>query len=240
MPEPGTGAALDYLTPFVAILFDLDGVIVDANLIKVDCMRTALADLDPAATEPFLTEFRRTFGRTRLEHFAALHGEFLDRRSGFEDFYREYAGRYAALLSAAYPRAPLCAHAAELLAVLGERGTPLYVVTGTPSTEAEQVLRAHGLRDRFRAVFGGEGRKADRIGEILRQTGLAPGEAVLAGDARQDFSAAQEHGIPFLFVARYSLCTLAEMTTHAAGVPFGNVYDLSLSRAGLSVTEGIR
>jgi len=240
MREPGGGTALDHLAPFSAVLFDLDGVIVDANVIKVECMRTALSDLDPVVTESFLAEFRRSFGRSRRKHFAVLYEEFLGGRGDFEEFYREYAGRYAERVSAAYPLAPVCEGVPELLAVLAARGTPLYVVTGAPTAEAEQLLRTHGLRDRFRAVHGGERGKADWIGQILGQCALAPDEAVFVGDARQDFSAAHLNGVPFLFVARYSLCTPAEMTAHAAGAPFRTVFDLSFTHAQLSAIEGAR
>ena len=55
------------------VVFDLDGVVVDSNELKVECMREALAEFGTELVDPYIHEFRRTFGRTRREHFLSFH-----------------------------------------------------------------------------------------------------------------------------------------------------------------------
>ncbi|MFE2291657.1 HAD family hydrolase [Streptomyces sp. NPDC059452] len=203
---PGAERLLELLTRHRAVVFDLDGVLVDSNELKAECMGEALSPLGAARVTPFLEEFRSTFGRSRREHFAAFHRDYLgrpDEGEEFERFYERYAGAYAALLRDRYPNAPLCAHADLLVKELVTRGIPLYVATGTLTGEARQVLHGHGLLDSFRDVLGGERPKWQRLGEILEHAGLPPSAAVLVGDSRQDLLAAHRAGTSFQLVTRY-------------------------------------
>ena len=105
-----------------SVHFDLDGVLLDSNELKVRCMVDAIAGLGPQVVAPFVAEFRVSFGRSRFEHFRRLYAHHLggDER-GWEDFYAIYGGAYGALVRARYGDAPLCAHAASL-AVGARRG----------------------------------------------------------------------------------------------------------------------
>ncbi|CAL9324550.1 HAD family hydrolase [Streptomyces sp. SudanB66_2053] len=196
----------DVLTTYRVIVLDLDGVIVDSNELKVDCVRAAFADHPSDIIEGFAAEFRRTFGRSRREHFAAFCRADTERGftgRDFEAYYEHYAGAYAALLAERYPRAPLCAHAESLVTRLSARGVPLHVATGTLTEEAVRVLEGHRLLDAFDSVLGGEESKTRRLAQILAQTGVGTDEAVLVGDSRQDALAAEAAGIDFVLVTRY-------------------------------------
>ncbi|MBT2406345.1 MULTISPECIES: HAD family hydrolase [unclassified Streptomyces] len=196
----------DVLAGYPVVVFDLDGVIVDSNELKADCVREVFAGFPGELVEGFVAEFRRTFGRSRRAHFAAFHSGGMERGLAgpdFEEFYERYAGAYAALLAERYPRAPLCAHAERLVTALSARGVPLHVATGTLTAEAVGVLGGAGLLGAFRSVLGGEEPKSRRLAQILARAGADPREAVLIGDSRQDALAADEAGTDFLLVTRY-------------------------------------
>jgi phosphoglycolate phosphatase len=224
---------VDFLASFEVAVWDFDGVILDSNALKVQCMRSALTDFDAEIVDRFLGEFRRTFGRSRREHFDALHREYLGLRGEFEAFYEHYAGRYAKLLADSYSEAPLCAHAAELIEALTGEGSALFVVSGTLSAEADRMLTSKGLRMHFRAVLGGERTKLERIDSILAITGAPRTGVVLIGDSRQDLAAAQSAGISCLFVERYSFFTVRQIVADqaAGGVPAYYVHDLTPAHA---------
>ncbi|MFD3694694.1 HAD family hydrolase [Streptomyces sp. NPDC058646] len=203
---PGSERLLDVLAGHPVVVFDLDGVIVDSNELKVDCVREVFAQYPPELVEEFAAEFRRTFGRSRRAHFAAFHAAAAERGLAGPDapeFHDRYAGAYAALLAQRYRRAPLCAHAAELIAELSARGLPLHVATGTLTAEAVGVLEAGGLLGAFDSVLGGEEPKSRRLEQILSRGGAAPEQAVLVGDSRQDVLAADAAGTDFVLVTRY-------------------------------------
>lgn len=222
---------LDWLAGHDTVVFDLDGVLVDSNEVKVACMRTALSDFGTELVEDFLHEFRRTFGRSRREHFAAFHRDGLGGRGegpDFEVFWDRYSGRYAALLAQRYRQAPRCAGAAELVGALAARGVPLHVATGTLTAEAEAVLARAGIASRFRSVRGGERTKARRLAEILGDEGaVVPARTVLVGDARQDLLAAAKAGTGFLFVERYAFFPAGRVLTGPEAIGSHQVWDLT-------------
>ncbi len=189
-----------------SVHFDLDGVLLDSNELKVRCMVDAIAGLGPQVVAPFVAEFRQSFGRSRREHFRRLYAHHLGGDElGWEDFYAIYGGAYGALVRARYADAPLCAWAAPLVRSLAAAGVPMTVVTGTPTAEAVAVLRTHGLDAAFAAVLGGEQPKPVRLREALDLTGSSRAGAVLIGDSLADMQAADQTRVAAIFVERYSL-----------------------------------
>lgn len=210
-----------------SVHFDLDGVLLDSNELKVRCMIDAIAGLGPQVVAPFVDEFRVSFGRSRFEHFRRLYAHYLggDER-GWEDFYAIYGGAYGALVRARYSDAPLCAHARSLLWALAETGVPMTVVTGTPTAEAVAVLRTHGLDGAFAAILGGEQHKAVRVREALALTGSSRAGAVLVGDSLADLAAANQNRVSAVFVERYSLDPEVATLAIARGEQVSVVRDL--------------
>jgi phosphoglycolate phosphatase len=196
---------LPFLAQFDLILFDLDGVILDSNRLKVETMREVLHPYDGPAADSFMESFRTNFGRSRREHFLAFHGEYLLRHHGFEQFYQEAGGRYADLLRARYAAAPLCDDAAQVIRELNMRGTATHVVTGTMTGEARAVLEAKGLASEFQSVLGSPASKLENARNILSRPEAARAKAILIGDATEDARVAGHCSIRFLFAEKYSL-----------------------------------
>jgi phosphoglycolate phosphatase-like HAD superfamily hydrolase len=210
-----------------SVHFDLDGVLLDSNELKVRCMIDAIAGLGPQVVAPFVDEFRVSFGRSRFEHFRRLYAHHLGGDElGWEDFYAIYGGAYGALVRARYGDAPLCAHAAALVRSLAAAGVPLTVVTGTPTAEAEAVLRTHGLDGAFQAILGGEQHKAVRVREALTLTGSSREGAVVIGDSLADLAAANQNRVRAVFVERYSLDPEVATLAIARGEQVAIVHDL--------------
>lgn len=210
-----------------SVHFDLDGVLLDSNELKVRCMVEAIAGLGPQVVAPFVEEFRVSFGRSRFEHFRRLYAHHLrGDESGWEKFYAIYGGAYGALVRARYGDAPLCAHAGSLLWALAELEVPMTVVTGTPTAEARAVLRAHGLDGAFAAILGGEQHKAVRVREALKLTDSSRDGAILVGDSLADLQAANQNRVPAVFVERYSLDPDVAVLAMARGEQVSIVTDL--------------
>jgi phosphoglycolate phosphatase-like HAD superfamily hydrolase len=225
-----------------SVHFDLDGVLLDSNELKVRCMVDAIAGLGPQVVAPFVDEFRVSFGRSRREHFRRLYAHHLGGgEAGWEDFYALYGGAYGALVRARYGDAPLCAHAASLVRSLAAAGVPMTVVTGTPSDEAAAVLRTHGLDGAFAAILGGEQHKAVRVREALTLTDSSRTGAVVIGDSLADLQAANQNRVRAVFVERYSLDPEVATLAIARGEQVSVVRDLdpagAVRRAGSSVAD---
>ena len=190
------------------VIFDFDGVVLDSNRLKTDAFGRVLADAgySAGAVEAFLAYQARNFGRSRYLLF--------------DDFLREFAGdepgeRDRDRLLAAFGRACVDGYGdvaetegvRDLLDGLRRCGARLFVASGSDQEELRGVVAARGLADYFDDVLGSPMRKTDCVRAILQ--GLGEQETVaraawFVGDAVADLQAAEDHGVAFVYVRRYS------------------------------------
>jgi phosphoglycolate phosphatase len=181
-----------------AVLFDLDGVIVDSRLAFARCMNAALAEHGlPERPEEELHPY---LGPPVHETFRRLAGDGADDGALVQSCVDAYRARYR---STAVAETSVVAGMPEALAALGATRT-LAVVTSKPKPLAEPLLRALGLHDRFAAVFGPslEVEAEEKATTMARALDALPAleRPVMVGDRHYDVIAATAHGIPCIGV----------------------------------------
>lgn len=215
------------------VCLDFDGVFLDSNKFKTDCMRAALTDFDKAKVEPFLTYFRMNFGKSRQYHFQVFHTQFLCDGSDFDTFYDIYSARYASLVSDGYAVLDLTPGCRDFLQTLQVAMIGCHIVTGGDPVQVQAVLDAKGISPLIASIRGAPGKKAHHIQDILAQSGSSAKDAIMFGDGTADCKAAVETGLDFVFVSRFSFVTqdlIAKITTD-----FRLTHDLS--RANLAAAK---
>jgi HAD superfamily hydrolase (TIGR01509 family) len=161
-----------------AVLFDLDGVLVDSLDVWYEALNETLG----------------RFGKGRVGK-----GEYLKKYWGFSlsrNFERLGLGREAVeyCLSRYEHHLGKIRTFPETEEVLGElrrRGFRLALVTNTPSHLVQRLLSKLGLEDFFDAVLTGDDvRRAkphpEAVRKACRKLGVHPSQAVLVGDTRSD------------------------------------------------------
>ena len=137
------------LSEGLALLFDLDGVIVDSNPVHVQVWRDYLSRyrVDPGDSLPL-----RMYGRRNDEIVRDFFGSQLSDEEVFshgaakEILYREaMRGQLASRLVPGV-----------VAFIDSQRGVAMAVATNAEPANAEFVLNATGLRDRFSAVVDGQ------------------------------------------------------------------------------------
>jgi len=193
-----------------AVIFDLDGCLVDSRRVFLNCMRYALEKLGepPRPDEELLLYLGPPF----VQGFSALFATTEDdpRVTAGIDAYRERYGRTMAAESDVPDGMP------DALAELAETHT-LAVATSKPYHFAEPLLGHMGLRDYFAVVAGPEldhklETKAETIANALAALGDV--EAVMVGDRSFDVFGARAHDLPCIGVT-WALADDAEL--RAAG-----------------------
>jgi phosphoglycolate phosphatase len=178
-----------------AILFDLDGTLVDSRLDLARSVNAALREVGlPERPEAEIFGFIGEGSRRLVERAVTPRLDLL------EPAHAAWAKDYAEHLldnTLPYPGIP------ELLARLTG---PLAVHTNKPGDFARRILDGLGLSDRFVVVIGGgdvPSRKPDPAGalDILARLQVTADQAVYVGDSRIDAATARAGHFRFIGAA---------------------------------------
>ncbi len=183
-------------------IFDCDGVILDANPVKIAAFRAALAGEDPALIEAFIADHRRTGGVSRYAKFARFYREL----KPVEDPPAAIAAaleRFAAAARAGLGACPEVAGVREVLAGFADRNVAVHVVSGGDQDEVREALAARGIAGLVTGVHGSPTPKREHLERLRGEGELLPG-GVLFGDAELDMQLAESFGLEFVFVAGVS------------------------------------
>ena len=173
----------------IAVLFDMDGTLVDSQPGIVAAMNATMRALgEPERDE---TDLRARIGPPLPETFSDLLGRPADE---LDDIVAGYRERYRGTMregTFVYPGIP------ELLGELAAAGHPLAVATSKAQPLAVELLDHLGLGPRFAAVRGPvPPSHEDKAGTIARALeALGTQTAVLVGDRHHDVTGARAHGL---------------------------------------------
>jgi phosphoglycolate phosphatase len=201
---------------WAALLFDLDGTLVDSVPDLAGAVNTLLAEhrLAPLAE----SEIAAMVG----DGVAKLVERALQARDAADIALGPAVQRYVALyeanattLTRPYPGVP------DVLADLARAGARLAVCTNKPEHATRAVLDGLGLAGFFPVVLGSDSlaaRKPDPAPLLaaLDRLGAAAAESAMIGDHRNDVLAARAAGTSAIFARYgYGLATLGELTPDA-------------------------
>lgn len=186
-----------------ALIFDLDGTLIDSKFDLVISVNATLAKLGHAALpEATVASYvgsgagvlmQRALGgspgKEQLEHALAL---FLEHYSAHKlDNTRAYPGVETAL--------------AQL------KGIPMAVLTNKPVRASAEILDGLGLAPYFKKIYGGnsfETKKPDPLGAktLLSELGVSPERTLMVGDSEVDVQTARNSGM-FVAIVEYGFGT---------------------------------
>ncbi len=193
------------MTAMTAIVFDLDGTLIDS---APDIRAIANAVLRGVGAEPITLEQTRSFigngAATFVARMIAEQGVVADAALQ-EKMLAEFKERYnsAAEHSALYPGV------ADLLARLGADGHALGLCTNKPLRPARFVLDHFGILGHFGAVLGGDSLPETKpdpapLLKVFEMLGADPENSLYVGDSEVDAETAARAGVPFaLFLGGY-------------------------------------
>ena len=175
----------------LALLFDLDGTLVDSIELILSSFRHAFRT--HVGTVPSDSEWIAGIGTPLLAQLRAFTDDDALARA-MRDTYREYQLQHHDELMRPYPGV------AEAMRELRTRGHATAVVTSKASDLADRALRFTGIRDTIDIVIGMEMTKRHKpdpepVNVALAQLGRGAHEAIFLGDSPHDIAAGNAAGV---------------------------------------------
>ena len=178
---------------FTAVLFDLDGTLIDPKIGITESVRYAMVQMGQPI--PAAENIDWCIGPPLQENFAKLLQT--DEQELVDTAVSHYRARYSkeGLFEATvYDGVP------EMLTTLQELGYRVLLATSKPHVYAREILAHFALLPFFAEVYGSEmnGRnahKADLIHHVLQEESLQPDAAAMIGDREHDIFGAKANDV---------------------------------------------
>lgn len=207
-----------------ALLFDLDGTLVDSA-----------ADIARALSTVSIERGGQTIMSTTVRPLVSLGATTLVRRAlgpvaGDES---DDLAAFRTVLASLPPDPTIVFDGVrEALGALSAAGFAMAIVTNKPESLSRQLLRALALDHYFGAIIGGDSAAVSKpsrtpLDMALRQLGKSTDGAMMIGDSAVDAEAAQACGVPFiLYMGGYDAAGCSNWPVAARFGDFGQLQSL--------------
>jgi HAD superfamily hydrolase (TIGR01509 family) len=184
--------------PVEAVIFDMDGTLIDSESVYIAGMQEAARSLGVEMPLDFCHSMVGLPGPTCNVMIQQLYGAAFD-LAGFRGVYSGVVRRLLA------ERIPVKAGVVELLDFLGGQGLPCAVATSAARATAEHHLGRAGLLDRFAAIVTRNDVEhakpaPDLYLEAARRLGMAPHGCIAFEDSSIGIAAAHAAGMRAIMV----------------------------------------
>lgn len=183
------------------IFFDFDGVITESVNVKTDAFHKLYLPYGEEIAQQVVNHHKANGGMSRFEKFKLYHRDFLKTEISKNQIDR-LAKKFSDLVKNAVIESSEVEGATSFLKRYFKK-YKCFVITGTPTSEAREIIKYRGLDLYFKGVFGSPEKKDYWCKFILSKYNLFVEETVFVGDALADYNAATTYGITF-FLREYA------------------------------------
>ena len=175
----------------IALVLDMDGVIIDSSQAKSDIFVAVFASRWPDWQDRVKRYNEAHFGVPRARKIRQLLAQIAPDEP-VEPLLQTLLDDYARRLEHALTAFPLISGLAE---VMHSRSFDIFVCSAAPMNEIRLILDHHGLFSLVPTIFDGETRKSDALTRIAGDYGA---RCLFVGDAAADQQAAATAGVRFI------------------------------------------
>jgi phosphoglycolate phosphatase len=181
------------LHPVRALIFDLDGTLIDSKRDLIHSVNAMLGEMGRARLDEETISGYIGHGAPLLVSRALGSNTKEDELRRALQFFLAYYEEHKMDTTCAYPGVP------DALAELSRKKVPMAVLTNKPLKISVRILESLGLASYFRVIYGGnsfETKKPDPLGanKILSEFGAQAHETMIVGDSEVDVQTARNAG----------------------------------------------
>lgn len=185
-----------------AHVFDCDGVILDSNNFKIECLNQSLnkSDFSLSDKKEILSFFKLNFGLTRDTHFDKFREIARQTENCYDAKFKRLRLLYDTIVLEDYSKCSLIIENTNYISHLANKND-VYVVSASDQTELRSFLPKKFKIIKEKNIFGGPTKKNIHLGYLKSKIEK---NLIYYGDSVNDAQAAMENGILFYGLTKYS------------------------------------
>lgn len=180
----------------VAVIFDFDGVLVESVNVKTQAFADMYAEYGSEIVGKVVAYHLMHGGISRLEKFRYWHRALLGKEICPEEV-QNLGNEFSRLVKETVIKAPWVPGAYDFL-VAHHQHLPLFVASGTPDEEIQEIVERRNMARYFIAVQGSPASKAEIINTFCIAHGFDRARVLMVGDSWTDYEGALASGIRFV------------------------------------------
>ncbi len=180
-----------------AVIFDFDGVLVESVDVKTHAFAALYAEYGEEVVARVVDYHLHHGGISRFDKFRYFQTEILCGPPLDDETVANLAESFSSLVVDKVVATSMVTGAQAFLDECHGR-IKLFVVSGTPTDELDEILRRRRLRDYFAAIYGSPASKGRNISELLHDHAIPASRTVMIGDAIADYEGAASNSVNFL------------------------------------------
>jgi len=180
------------------IIFDFDGVIAKSVQVKTDAFASLYEKYGSNIVEKVIEHHEANGGMSRFEKIKLYHELYLNKEITNEEI-EELANQFSKLVVKNVIDSPYVLGALEYIQKCSKKYR-LFISTGTPTDEMNQILVRRKIAKYFIEVHGSPEKKSVHISKIMSKYNYHPDELIFYGDAHTDIDAAGKANIHFILI----------------------------------------
>lgn len=175
------------------IVFDFDGVLVDSVKLKHNALKDNFIEFGETFAKDVFDHHLK-YGDTRYQSAEYAKSKLTDAN---EDFVEKYVKKYTKNVKDKILKMSLNKGGDAVLLDLVKR-FPLYISSGTPEVELNDILRKKTMSHIFQGIYGSPDSKEEHLRKIIEAEHVDPKNILFIGDMHTDYEAAKNMGCQFL------------------------------------------
>lgn len=176
------------------IFFDFDGTLVESVGIKTKAFRKLFSWSEKV--DEIVAYHKANSGVNRFTKFEHIYKNILKMPLS-EERKRELGEEFSQIVFDEVTRASFVRGAEEFLR-RHCKSDWIYIVSGMPHKELEELIEKRGMKKYVRGAMGAPMKKSEAIGLVLAKEKIPASQAVMVGDSFEDRDEAAKAGIAFV------------------------------------------
>jgi len=178
-----------------ALFFDFDGVIKDSVSVKSDAFEILFSEFGTEISTKVRKHHEANGGMSRYDKLP-IYLSWVEMMPT-EALVEEYSNRFSNIVKQQVVDSKWVAGVVEFIKKNNCK-QEMFVVTATPQSEIEEILKALDLSRYFTEIIGSPTKKTEAVHQIINKYQLNPEKTVMIGDSMPDYLAASENSIEFI------------------------------------------